>query len=247
MCGIVGLFAKSVAIEAELGAHLMDMLAAMTDRGPDSAGFAICASDRVDMMKLTLRQPAESDPDALLSQLGVPNSTIVPRETNAMLSAPQACEAKARGALAKVAPQTVVVGAGTRMELYKEVGAPACVAAGFGLATMRGTHGISHTRMAIGSAVATAGTARLIAQVRSGKPEQARPERAGHQPLALAHPESGWAARAEGRRHGRHCIEPRPGRTTGHQHVCAGVHDCRRPTPAARCSASVRGISDAAL
>src|SRR3954471_18624200 len=41
MCGIVGLFAKSAAIEASLGRHLGAMLEQMSDRGPDSAGVAV--------------------------------------------------------------------------------------------------------------------------------------------------------------------------------------------------------------
>ena len=41
MCGIVGLFSKSGAVNAELGRHLGAMLAQMAGRGPDSAGVAI--------------------------------------------------------------------------------------------------------------------------------------------------------------------------------------------------------------
>ena len=41
MCGIVGLFAKSPAIEDRLGEHLAAMLRQMNDRGPDSAGVAV--------------------------------------------------------------------------------------------------------------------------------------------------------------------------------------------------------------
>ena len=41
MCGIVGLFAKSAAIEERLGEHLAAMLAQMSSRGPDSAGVAV--------------------------------------------------------------------------------------------------------------------------------------------------------------------------------------------------------------
>ena len=41
MCGIVGLFAKSPAIEDRLGEHLAAMLRQMSDRGPDSAGVAV--------------------------------------------------------------------------------------------------------------------------------------------------------------------------------------------------------------
>lgn len=41
MCGIVGLFLKDEALEPQLGALLAGMLEVMTDRGPDSAGFAV--------------------------------------------------------------------------------------------------------------------------------------------------------------------------------------------------------------
>ena len=43
------------------------------------------------------------------------------------------------------------------MELFKEVGLPADVAARFDLSAMAGTHGIGHTRMATESAVTTSG------------------------------------------------------------------------------------------
>src|SRR2546423_14819988 len=41
MCGIVGLFCKSPALEAQLGESLGAMLVQMDDRGPDSAGVAV--------------------------------------------------------------------------------------------------------------------------------------------------------------------------------------------------------------
>lgn len=41
MCGIVGLFMKSPALEPELGRLLTRMLVQMTDRGPDSSGVAV--------------------------------------------------------------------------------------------------------------------------------------------------------------------------------------------------------------
>ncbi|MEM1313967.1 MAG: glutamine amidotransferase, partial [Pseudomonadota bacterium] len=40
MCGIIGLFLKDPALEPELGAMMSGMLAQMSERGPDSAGFA---------------------------------------------------------------------------------------------------------------------------------------------------------------------------------------------------------------
>ena len=41
MCGIVGLFLKDPTLEPELGRLTAGMLATLSDRGPDSAGFAV--------------------------------------------------------------------------------------------------------------------------------------------------------------------------------------------------------------
>ena len=61
MCGIVGLFAKSKAIEAGLGAHLSNMLIEMTERGPDSAGVAVYRRPASPGgVKLTVLAPAAS-------------------------------------------------------------------------------------------------------------------------------------------------------------------------------------------
>ena len=160
MCGIVGLFAKDAALERELGAHLAGMLASLSDRGPDSAGFAIYGAPVADSTKLTLRAPAGYDYAALLPALRtrLPDPiTLHPRGTHAVLTVPATAEATARGTLATIAPELVVVGAGHRMELYKEVGAPADVARQFHLEQMQGSHGIGHTRMATESAVTTDG------------------------------------------------------------------------------------------
>ena len=72
-------------------------------------------------------------------------------------------EADAEAAYARPAssstwtPGVTVVGAGARMELYKEVGRPDAVAKRFHLEKMSGSHGIAHTRMATKSAVTTNG------------------------------------------------------------------------------------------
>ncbi|MGZ0186375.1 MAG: glutamine amidotransferase, partial [Acidimicrobiales bacterium] len=54
MCGIVGLFLKTQRHESELGRLTALMLEQMTDRGPDSAGFAVYGDDRDDRTKLTV-------------------------------------------------------------------------------------------------------------------------------------------------------------------------------------------------
>jgi glutamate synthase domain-containing protein 1 len=160
MCGIVGLFAKDPTLERELGAHLAVMLASLSDRGPDSAGFAIYAPARPGCVKLTLRAPANFDFTGLAQRL-VPHLRgeihLTQRATHAVLAVPADERAAARAALAELAPEIVVVGAGERMELYKEVGRPERVVQQFGLDTMTGSHGIGHTRMATESAVTTDG------------------------------------------------------------------------------------------
>jgi glutamate synthase domain-containing protein 1 len=153
MCGIVGLFLKRPGLEPELGTHLSAMLGTMRERGPDSAGFAVYGAED-GAVKLSLRGPAGTDFAALAAALGV---SVEIRDTHAILHVPPALVDEVRAALARTAPEVVLVGEGRRMELYKEIGLPADVATRFGLAGMRGTHGIGHTRMATESAVTSDG------------------------------------------------------------------------------------------
>ncbi len=159
MCGIVGLFLRDPALEPRFGALLAAMLETMTDRGPDSAGFAIYGADTPGALKITVRMEA-SDPAAvaaaLAARIGVPVGAEG-RAGHVVFSAPKAAEAAFRSALAQIFPEAQIVSTGTRMEVYKEVGLPADVSRRFGLAAMRGTHGLGHTRMATESAVTTKG------------------------------------------------------------------------------------------
>lgn len=153
MCGIVGLFLKDKALEPQLGSLLAGMLEVMSDRGPDSAGFAVYGSGETGRRKLTVRG-AELDGIAAAIGGGV-GGTL--RDSHLVLSFAEDDEDRVRHWLAIERPDLVVIGVGQRIELYKEVGLPADVAARFGLAGMSGTHGIGHTRMATESAVTTDG------------------------------------------------------------------------------------------
>jgi glutamate synthase domain-containing protein 1 len=159
MCGIVGLFLKQPKLEPELGALLSDMLVVMSDRGPDSAGFAVYGDGERGRVKLTVSGANESALREAIEELGraigeSPLSTF--RDTHAVISLSKGKENQARGWIAGRSDLSYV-GAGTRMELYKEVGLPEQVARRFGLARMTGSHGIGHTRMATESAVTTRG------------------------------------------------------------------------------------------
>ena len=154
MCGIVGLFLKTDKLESRLGALTAAMLATMSDRGPDSAGFAVYGEAGTGV-KLTLRGPdaatlarALADMDAALGL----RTKVVSRDTHAIIAVLPETAPRVRGWLTANAPGIDVVSVGERMEIYKEVGLPSTVAARFDLPAMVGTHAIGHTRMATESA-----------------------------------------------------------------------------------------------
>ena len=159
MCGIAGLFLKDAKLEPDLGSMLAGMLSPLNDRGPDSAGFAVYGAETPGNVKFTLRLPPTFDVDRLLSglrdELGGPVAHRL-HGTHVVLSVPAEHAALARKALADF-EEVAIVGAGRRMEIFKEVGRPDHVSRQFGLSMMSGTHAIGHTRMATESAVTTNG------------------------------------------------------------------------------------------
>jgi methylamine---glutamate N-methyltransferase subunit A len=162
MCGIVGLFAKSLETEERLGEHLAAMLTQMSDRGPDSAGVAVYRDPApTGSSKLTL---FSADPlydwQALCVELGrafggSPEASV--RSTHAVLvveSEPLEAEAWVR----RSHPELRVMSAGQVIELYKETGRPEQFVAQFSLEDLRGSHALGHTRMATESRVTTEGS-----------------------------------------------------------------------------------------
>ena len=157
MCGIVGLFLKDRALEPRLGLLLNGMLEIMSDRGPDSAGFAIYGDGHASRVKMTVRGVGFNDLAAKLGAAFGESVYGVARDTHLVLSMPADFEGRARSWLADHRPDLVIISTGQRIEIYKEVGRPAAVAARFGLSQRGGSHGIGHTRMATESAVTTEG------------------------------------------------------------------------------------------
>lgn len=159
MCGIVGLFLKDPKLEADLGAMLAGMIAPLSERGPDSTGFAVYGAETPGHSKLTLRAPCDHDFELLLRRLrdavGAPFSSRV-YGTHIVISVSSDRVSLARRALTDF-HDAALVGSGKRMAIFKEVGRPADVSRRFDLANMSGTHAIGHTRMATESAVTTNG------------------------------------------------------------------------------------------
>ena len=158
MCGIVGLFIKDPSLEPELGRLTAGMLATMSDRGPDSAGFAVYGEGNDSHTKLTLRATSAAAMKEIAdNRRAFSGADIMLHDTHAVVSIDDASLSRLMDWLAREAPGVELVGKGRRMEIYKEVGLPGKVAERFDLASMRGTHAIGHTRMATESAVTTDG------------------------------------------------------------------------------------------
>jgi glutamate synthase domain-containing protein 1 len=159
MCGIVGLFAKSAAIEERLGRNVAAMLVQLSDRGPDSAGMALYRDPVADgTSKLTLYSPdPREDWDALAGELrrvfgGAGEPRV--RSSHACIVVdgdPGDAEAWVR----ERQPRLRVMSAGHAIELYKEVGRPEAFAERFALDDVQGSHALGHTRMATESRVTT--------------------------------------------------------------------------------------------
>ena len=159
MCGIVGLYTKSPVLEDKLGSMLSDMLVQMTERGPDSAGFAIYRNSvQTGQVKITLQS---GDPETAWDEIGIlaradidTQATISPLENHAVLIAESETETLLDWIQSSL-PGIKVTSVGSAIEIYKEKGLPDQVINSFGLGSMTGTHALGHTRMATESAVTT--------------------------------------------------------------------------------------------
>jgi len=162
MCGIVGLFAKSLEIEDRLGVHLAAMLVQMSSRGPDSAGVAVYRDPAPSgSSKLTLysADPVErwgAVRDGLCDAFGTCAEPAV-RASHAVFVV-DADAADAERWIRANRPDLRVMSAGRVIEIYKETGLPEEFARAFALEDFRGTHALGHTRMATESRVTTEGS-----------------------------------------------------------------------------------------
>jgi len=162
MCGIVGLYLKNEQLRPKLGSLFQPMLSEMKSRGPDSAGVAIyrdpvngsqtkysLAHDNVkfDWQKLGTTLASDCQCNASINQI----------DTHAILIA-DAQEPHVRTWLKQHHKGVRLVGSGSSVEIFKEVGLPDDVYSRFELEAASGTHMIGHTRMATESAVTTAGS-----------------------------------------------------------------------------------------
>ena len=162
MCGIVGLYLKKRDLAGEIGELFASMLVCMTDRGPDSAGFALYGNEPpAGYIKVTLRHDGdECDWQALAEGLGERFSCEAKLQVNANYAviAARADEEALAAALAELGPDLAIMSIGRSIEIFKEIGSPESIVDRLAIREMRGTHMIGHTRMATESAVTTDGS-----------------------------------------------------------------------------------------
>jgi amidophosphoribosyltransferase len=159
MCGIVGLFLKNPALQPQLGKHVEVMLVGMSERGPDSAGIAVYHSgvpagqSKITLFNADVHYHWRGLAGQLAEALDV--ETDIEQKGNHALLIAHCSEDKVLPWLRANHPDVRIMGYGKLMEVYKDMGMPAEVAARYGLAGMEGSHAIGHTRMATESAVTT--------------------------------------------------------------------------------------------
>jgi len=158
MCGIAGLFSKSLDVSERLGSHLGDMLLQLSDRGPDSAGVAVyrdpapSGSSKVSLFSPDPAQDWGAVRAALDAAFGAGEPE--PRGSHAVIVV-EAEAAEAQAWLHERYPELRVMSAGQAIEIFKEAGPPGEFIESFGLAGMSGSHALGHTRMATESRVTT--------------------------------------------------------------------------------------------
>ncbi len=157
VCGIVGLFAKSEAIENKLGVHLSNMLIEMTERGPDSAGIAVYRNPvNGGTTKLTVLSPSEDynwqEVKTALFESFKSEAELKVHANHAVLL----LQREPKGIydwFYEHFPELYINSSGSTIEIYKDKGLPENVLKRFQVDKLKGTHALGHSRMATESAV----------------------------------------------------------------------------------------------
>jgi amidophosphoribosyltransferase len=156
MCGIVGLLVKKPELRPRLGEFMVPMLVGMTERGPDSSGMAVFGAPLAgERRKLSLYcADAKFDWKALEGALSArfEDVSLELKANHAILVTDSPVPA-VRAWFAAAIPSVHVLSVGRSIDLYKDIGLPADVAARYAFNDLVGTHLVGHTRMATESAV----------------------------------------------------------------------------------------------
>jgi amidophosphoribosyltransferase len=161
MCGIVGLLVKTPALRERLGELMVPMLIGMTERGPDSAGLAVFTEPLPENERKISVYSGLTEDGADFNWLGLSH------DIKSHLGTTVGVEAKGNHAILTTSldPEVIkrwikerhaklhLLSTGRSINLYKDIGTPAEVAARYDFGNLKGSHLVGHTRMATESAV----------------------------------------------------------------------------------------------
>lgn len=159
MCGIAGLLIRDEALEEKLGALITPMMAALEERGPDSAGVAIYGTAQHGHLRFSLRRVVPIDwqdlEGAISLALGAEASFAKPVSGGDLAVMDIAIEdpGSVLAALGEMRSSVVTLGWGRSMEVVKGTGRAGRVCTEHGVDVRGGYMALGHTRMATESAV----------------------------------------------------------------------------------------------
>ncbi len=170
MCGIAGIIHRGKS--SNVGGEMTAMLQALKHRGPDSTGYAVYADGAEPGDYIMRIKVAEAEDravghgvhkliadrvarvDAILEEHGaVVKSKEAPQEHALRYVLTHDGDTAAMAMHIEEDKVTEILSMGNGLELIKDLGDAAEVAAAYGLNNFTGTHGIGHTRMATESDV----------------------------------------------------------------------------------------------
>ncbi len=157
MCGIVGLLVKNQKMRASIGEMMLPMLIGMTDRGPDSAGLAVFGAPVANNERKFNLYTTDDDfnwqklEHDFLTHLG--SKADLAQKVNHAVLTTHLEPATVKIWLKEHYPTLHLLSVGQLMDVYKDTGTPAEVAARYSFQNLSGSHLVGHTRMATESAV----------------------------------------------------------------------------------------------
>ena len=168
MCGIAGIIHRDGA--ADIGDELTAMLNSMKHRGPDSTGYAMYGpADDLIIVRFMLAEPNDfrgfgmderlernrAEVEARLAKIGADLATIHTEDGGYAFRATirYGGDLKPLADYLEDIPGCQVLSVGNSLEIVKDLGDAYTVHEQYGLAGIRGSHGIGHVRMATESDV----------------------------------------------------------------------------------------------
>ncbi len=160
MCGIIGYLDKR-GQEGPIGRVLLDMLQALSCRGPDSAGVALFGPPQPSWVaQVALPLAFEQAQEVLRRLKQVDHSPTRIRYEGKGLYARLTLEAEylptaeaVEDLVLQSYPGTEVVSVGHQLEIIKQIGSPTHLEEHYDISSRTGSHGIGHTRLSTESRV----------------------------------------------------------------------------------------------